>query len=61
MIGHCGDVCEGQASVGQNTSISRINEKLAAFDTWNASGIDKRHAMLMALANEIWKTTQIDV
>ena len=48
-------------SVGQNTSISRINEKLASFDTWSAIGIDKRHAMLMALAQDVWRTTPIDV
>lgn len=47
--------------VGQNTSISRINAKLSAFDTWNASSIDKRHALLMALAQDVWKTTPIDV
>lgn len=48
------------APVGQNTSISRINEKLEAFPTWNAVAIDKRHALLMDLAQGIWKTTTID-
>ena len=48
-------------TVGQNTSISRINKKLAAFDTWNASSIGKRHVLLMDLAQDIWKTTPIDV
>lgn len=48
------------APVGQNTSISRINEKLEAFPTWNAVAIDKRHALLMDLAQDIWKTTTID-
>jgi hypothetical protein len=48
-------------SVGQNTSISRINQKLAAFDSWNALSIDKRHALLMALSQEVWKTDPIDV
>ena len=43
--------------VGQNTSISRINEKLEAFPAWNAASIDKRHALLMGLAQDIWKTT----
>jgi hypothetical protein len=47
-------------NVGQNTSISRINEKLEAFPTWNAASIDKRHALLMALAQDIWKTAHID-
>jgi len=47
--------------VGQNTSISRINAKLDAFPNWNAASIDKRHAMLIALAQDVWKTTPIDV
>mgnify|MGYP001243220984 FL=1 len=47
--------------VGQNTSISRINAKLEAFPAWNAASIEKRHALLIALAQEVWKTTPIDV
>lgn len=47
--------------VGQNTSISRINAKLEAFPGWNAATIEKRHAMLIALAQDVWKTTPIDV
>ncbi|MBX5808166.1 DUF262 domain-containing protein [Pseudomonas aeruginosa] len=47
--------------VGQNTSISRINAKLEAFPAWNAASIEKRHALLIALAQEVWKTTAIDV
>jgi len=47
--------------VGQNTSISRINVKLDAFPYWNAASIEKRHAMLIALAQDVWKTTPIDV
>jgi len=47
--------------VGQNTSISRINAKLEAFPAWNAASIEKRHAMLIALAQDVWKTTAIDV
>jgi hypothetical protein len=47
--------------VGQNTSISRINAKLEAFPGWNAATIEKRHAMLIALAQVVWKTTPIDV
>ena len=45
--------------VGQNTSISRINKKLAAFDVWSASSIDKRHALLAALAQDVWRTVPI--
>ena len=47
--------------VGQNTSISRINAKLEAFPNWDAASIEKRHAMLVALAQDVWKTTPIDV
>ena len=47
--------------VGQNTSISRINAKLEAFPAWNAATIEKRHAMLIALAQAVWKTTPIDI
>lgn len=47
--------------VGQNTSISRINAKLAAFPAWNAASIEKRHGLLITLAQEVWKTTTIDV
>ena len=47
--------------VGQNTSISRINAKLVAFPTWNAASIEKRHGLLIALAQDVWKTTTIDV
>ena len=43
-------------NVGQDTSISRINEKLSAFPLWDAAAIEKRHALLMALAGDIWKT-----
>lgn len=46
--------------VGQNTSISRINVKLEAFPEWNAAAIEKRHAMLIALAQDVWKNNPID-
>lgn len=47
--------------VGQNTSISRINAKLEAFPSWDAPSIEKRHGMLIALAQDVWKTTPIEV
>ena len=47
--------------VGQNTSISRINTKLQAFPAWNAENIEKRHAMLITLAQEVWRTVPIDI
>lgn len=47
------------ADVGQNTSISRINTKLSSFDKWDAEDIEKRQFLLIAMAQEIWKTTEI--
>jgi hypothetical protein len=47
--------------VGQNTSISRINEKLEAFPVWDAASIEKRHGMLIALAQDVWRTVPIAV
>lgn len=47
-------------SVGKDTSISRVNEKLEAFFVWDAASIEKRHSMLMALAQEVWRTNPID-
>jgi len=48
-------------SVGQNTSISRINEKLKAFPAWDAASIEKRHGMLIALARDVWRTTPLEI
>lgn len=48
-------------NVGLNTSISRINTKLKAFPVWNAASIEKRHALLITLVQDVWKTTPIDV
>ncbi|MFM6277980.1 MAG: hypothetical protein ACKPE2_06785, partial [Dolichospermum sp.] len=39
--------------VGQNMSISRINAKLEAFPEWSSASIEKRHGMLIALAQEV--------
>ncbi len=47
------------AEVGQNTSISRINEKLSSFEKWDAEDIEYRQSLLIALAQEIWKITEI--
>ncbi|HCE6118883.1 DUF262 domain-containing HNH endonuclease family protein [Pseudomonas aeruginosa] len=48
-------------SVGQNTSISRINEKLKAFPAWNAKTIEERHGLLITLAQDVWKALPIDI
>lgn len=51
----------GLTPVGVNTSISRINEKLAAFSDWTPDTIDQRQAMLIKLVGEVWKITPIEV
>jgi uncharacterized protein DUF1524 len=43
-------------TVGANTSINRINQKLHSFTDWTAKNIDDRHDMLMNLAREVWTT-----
>lgn len=43
-------------TVGANTSINRINQKLQCFTDWTAANIDIRHEMLMNLAKEVWTT-----
>ncbi len=47
--------------VGHNTSISRINERLEFFSSWNAASIDMRHELLIALAGDVWRTSRLDV
>lgn len=48
-------------TVGKNSSINRINEKLKAFDEWSADSIDARQLMLIELAKDVWRTSLIDV
>jgi len=43
------------AGIGNNSSVTRINEKLQAFDSWTAESIDQRRQILHALTKEIWK------
>jgi len=51
----------GLNSVGIDTSITRINAKLLAFEQWSASDIERRQDMLINLAKDIWKTAPIEV
>ena len=46
-------------TVGKNSSINRINEKLKSFDEWTATAIEERQSMLAELAKDIWQTTEI--
>jgi len=48
-------------TVGKNSSINRINEKLKSFDVWSATSIDERQAMLAELVKDVWKTSLLDV
>jgi len=48
-------------TVGQNTTISRINEKLRSFSHWNAKSIECRHEMLVSLVRDIWKTYPLNI
>ncbi len=50
----------GLSTVGKNSSITRINEKLRAFDEWAAAEIDDRQDMLIKLAKDLWRTTPIE-
>jgi len=38
-----------------------INAKLATFPAWNAASIERRHALLTILMQDVWKTTPIKV
>jgi hypothetical protein len=47
--------------VGKNSSITRINEKLRAFENWSAHDIEQRQDMLIALGKDVWRTSPINV
>lgn len=49
----------GLADFGGNSSIARLNEKLAAFEEWSAEAIDRRQALLIALSREIWRVVPV--
>jgi len=48
------------STVGKNSSITRINEKLLAFEAWSAKEIEQRHEMLIQLGSAVWRTTPIE-
>lgn len=48
-------------TVGVNTSITRINQKLLSFTDWTAANIDERQDLLMSLAREVWTTAAIPI
>jgi uncharacterized protein with ParB-like and HNH nuclease domain len=47
-------------TVGKNSSVNRVNEKLQSFDEWDAASIDARQSMLAELAKDVWKTSPIE-
>ncbi|WPJ94395.1 DUF262 domain-containing HNH endonuclease family protein [Coraliomargarita algicola] len=49
------------AEVGTNSSITRINAKLKAFDTWSTGTIEERQEMLIALSEDVWRIVPVDV
>jgi hypothetical protein len=50
----------GLTEVGKDSSITRINAKLKSFDEWSAATIDERQRMLIDLARDIWRITEIE-
>jgi hypothetical protein len=48
-------------TVGKDSSINRINQKLKAFPDWTAESIEERQRLLMVLAGEVWKIMPIEV
>jgi uncharacterized protein with ParB-like and HNH nuclease domain len=48
-------------TVGNNSSINRINDKLEAFTEWSADTIEKRQGLLINLASGIWKIEEVEV
>lgn len=51
----------GLSVVGKNSSITRINEKLHAYQSWSAQDIEQRQEMLIALGKDVWRTAPISV
>lgn len=47
--------------VGTNSSITRINVKLKAFDTWSTGTIEARQVMLIALSEDVWRIVPVEV
>jgi hypothetical protein len=48
-------------TVGDNTSISRINQKLKSFTEWTAFTIEERQDLLFCLARDVWKVEELEI
>lgn len=46
---------QGLTQVGQNSSITRINQKLASFERWSAATIEQRQGLLVDLSFDVWR------
>jgi hypothetical protein len=42
-------------TIGNQSSVNRINQYLKVFPDWNATAIDERQQLLINLALEVWK------
>ena len=51
----------GLSPVGKNSSITRINQQLLAFENWLAQDIERRQEMLIRLGKDVWQTAPIEV
>lgn len=51
----------GLSTVGKNSSITRINAQLTAFDQWSATEIELRQEMLIGLVKDVWTTIPIEL
>lgn len=45
----------GLVDVGVNTGITRLNQKVRSFESWDVEAIDERQEMLVKLAADIWR------
>jgi len=48
-------------TVGNNSSINRINTKLSSYSNWDATMIENRQEKLINLISDIWKIEEIEV
>jgi len=46
-------------NVGNDTTVTRINDKLIEFDKWLSEDIEKRQEMLLMLSKEVWDIRKI--
>lgn len=50
----------GLTSVGENTSVSRVNRHLMPFDSWGPQTITDRQHMLVAISKFVWGLHRLD-